>query len=363
MPEFDCIENAFRETGWNRARIAFLARFLVALIAVRTVCLTEIASVFDGDAQIESHYKRIQRFLRKFPLDFDALARLTARLVGVSTPWVLSIDRTNWKLGKIEVNILMLVLVHREIGFPLFWTVLRKQEEGNARGKAGSSNVSERIALMQRFQAVFPQKIAFLCGDREFGGAAWIVWIAWLASQQIDFRLRIKADTLMANSHGTMVSARFLFCDCAIGEVRYLPGRRRCLGQDLYVVGTRLIDGDYLIVLSNEKAYLSDYACRWAIETLFGALKTRGFNLEATHVTDPDRLEKLLALLSIAFTWAFVAGQWLTATKPLKLKKHGRPAKSIFRSGLDWLRRVLTPLSGKTNQDDLQTASGFLSCT
>jgi hypothetical protein len=45
---------------WNRARVKFLARFLVALLAVKTVCLTQIASVFPGEAQTGSHYKRCQ---------------------------------------------------------------------------------------------------------------------------------------------------------------------------------------------------------------------------------------------------------------------------------------------------------------
>src|SRR5262245_6229338 len=46
------------------------------------------------------------------------------------------------------------------------------------------------------------------------------------------------------------------------------------------------------------------------IESLFGALKSRGFNLEDTHLKDSERLSRLLALLALAFTWAFVVGLW-----------------------------------------------------
>lgn len=53
--------------SWNRARIKFLARFLVALFQVQTVNLAKIACVFSGSAKIASHYKRLQRFLRFFP--------------------------------------------------------------------------------------------------------------------------------------------------------------------------------------------------------------------------------------------------------------------------------------------------------
>lgn len=56
--------------GGNKARIKFLARFLLALIAVKTVCLTQIASVFAGKVKPASHYKRVQRSPRSFePVD------------------------------------------------------------------------------------------------------------------------------------------------------------------------------------------------------------------------------------------------------------------------------------------------------
>lgn len=52
--------------SWNRARIKFLARFLIALFQVQTVNLAKIACVFSGKAKIASNYKRLQRFLRFF---------------------------------------------------------------------------------------------------------------------------------------------------------------------------------------------------------------------------------------------------------------------------------------------------------
>lgn len=40
---------------------------------------------------------------------------------------------------------------------------------------------------------------------------------------------------------------------------------------------------------------------RWEIEILFGCLKTRGFRMEDTHITDPDKIEKLVFVLAITF--------------------------------------------------------------
>jgi hypothetical protein len=81
--------------------------------------------------------------------------------------------------------------------------------------------------------------------------------------------------------------------------------------------------------------------CDYNIETLFGALKTRGFNLEDTHVTKEDRLQKWVDLLALTFCWCHRVGLWLHAQKALKKQKHGRWPQSIFRRGLDCLRRLL----------------------
>lgn len=80
---------------------------------------------------------------------------------------------------------------------------------------------------------------------------------------------------------------------------------------------------------------------------MFGALKTRGFHLEDTRLTDEVRLLRLLALLALAFTWTFLVGQWQAAVKELKLKKHGYPPKSVFRLGLDLLCRLVTNLESR----------------
>lgn len=356
MLELDYIERTLVPTGWNRARVRFLARFLVALFAVKTVCLTQIASAFPGAAQTQSHYKRLQRFLRGFEWDAGATARLIASLVGVEGAWILALDRTNWKLGKAELNLLVLALVHDGVAFPLFWTAL---------GRAGNSSTEQRIALVKQFVAEFgKERIAYLCADREFLGKQ---WVGWLAIEQISFCLRIKADTLVANGRGEMVCADWLFRNCPVQEERVLSGARSCLGQRLFVRGTRLVDGEFLVVIaSDERVCLRHYAKRWGIETLFGAMKKRGFNLEATHVIEEERLCRLLGLLSIAFCWAFAAGKWLAEQKPLvlgKVKKHGRKAVSLFRLGLDWLRRLLMPLAGCFKQADFQKALQFLSCT
>lgn len=97
MAEIRPLERTLAQNvAWNKARMNFLAKFLVALIQVRSVNLAEIASVFPGRAKEYSHYKRIQRFLRFFEISYAMIAVLVVSIIGVLSPWVLTLDRTVW---------------------------------------------------------------------------------------------------------------------------------------------------------------------------------------------------------------------------------------------------------------------------
>jgi hypothetical protein len=343
-----------RNVAWNRARINFVAKFLVALIQVRSVNLAEVASVFAGGALKESHYKRIQRFLRSFELPYAGVAAFVLRLLGVPRPWALTIDRTDWYLGQTPLNILVLGVVHEGTAFPLLWVVLPKK---------GCSNTAERIALLDEFGHLFGfSAVAYLCADREFIGKG---WFRYLRREGIACRIRVRANTQVTNGRGLRVAARRLFRHCRVGQAEVLRGARLLWGERWHVTGMRLPQGEYVIVVSERETQtaLEDYARRWEVETLFGCLKTRGFCLEATHVTEPERLKKLLALVALAFCWAHVTGEWLSAQKPLPIKKHGRKAQSIFRLGLDHLRRILCNQLCEAERVALRRVIKLLSCT
>ena len=97
---------------------------------------------------------------------------------------------------------------------------------------------------------------------------------------------------------------------------------------------------------------LADYRLRWGIETLFAALKTRGFILESTHFRYAERLSKLIALLALAFCWAMLTGLWQHQQHPIPLKAHESPAKSLFRHGCDVLRRTFCDLALRVTEFD-----------
>ena len=338
MNEINRIQTALRDhLPWHGARLKFLALFLVALFRVETVNLDKLASVFANQAKPASNHKRLTRFFGDFEIDFDVIARAVVNWSQIPQPWTLSLDRTNWSFGSVNFNILMLGIVHQGIAFPVMWTMLDKR---------GNSNSDERIELLERFKRVFPNaQIRCLTGDREFIGREWCSFL--MLPQAVNFRLRLRhSDKVSSRSGKTRQTGERVFANLKVGERRILSGKRWVWGRRVYVVATRLEDGELLILATNHhpETALSDYRLRWGIETLFAALKTRGFNLESTHFRHPERLSKLVALLALAFCWAMLTGLWQHQRQPIPLKAHGRRAKSLFRNGCDFLRRTFTDL-------------------
>ena len=96
-------------------------------------------------------------------------------------PWRLALDRTQWKLGRRDVNILMLALVTWRARVPLMWSA----PDNNG----GTSDRRERIA-MQRYLAIFgAASIRPLLADREFVS---LEWMSFLHENNIPFAIRMR---------------------------------------------------------------------------------------------------------------------------------------------------------------------------
>jgi hypothetical protein len=145
------------------------------------------------------------------------------------------------------------------IALPVFWSIL---------DKAGNAATAERVALMERCLAVF--------GVAKSGA----------------LHPRLKRHTRVPNGGNRMM---------------------------------RLDDGDVLFVASSgappAEAIAAD-ADRWPVATRFGCLNSRGCNGEDTHLTDPERLSKLMGLLVLADVWTYRTGERLhDGGRPIPLKK------------------------------------------
>ena len=335
----DLVDALKQELNWNKARVTFFVLFILALFKVTTVNFVKIANGLNGKVEKESNYRRIQRFFENFIINYKYIAKLILRLLPQKSDFVISIDRTNWKFGKLNINILMAAIVYQGIAFPIVWMLLPKR---------GNSNTKERKKLIKRlFRFVGKEKIKAIVADREFIGEK---WFSWLTKNNITFYIRIKENALVKIKN-QYKPIKCIFQSLQVGESLILKKSRIIYGNKVYISGIRL-KNEFLIIASNRKCdnALDIYNLRWEIETLFSAFKSRGFNFESTHLTKLHRIEKLIALLAIAFCWAHLIGEWRCLQRPLKIKKHGAKEQSIFRYGLDHLTYCLLNINERMKE-------------
>ncbi len=344
MNERTKLANILQEQlSWHAARTKFAAAFVMALLRLRTVNFPSLALCLNPHAKRASNERHLQRFFSGFALDLDAFARLLLALVPASGPVVMTLDRTHWQVGQVHLNVLLFGIAHKGVAFPVVWTLL---------GKAGNSNQVERTALLARLLKVVPQeRIKAIVADREFIGEG---WFETFEQAELPFVIRIRKNANVT-SRGRTRSAGQWIDRLAPGTVVLRRRRVRVYGCKLFLTSLRRSEEDGDVILVSNHTFsdaLAVYSERWSIETLFQSLKSRGFKLEVTRLEDEARVERLLALLALAFVFAYRVGEWLTEKQPIRLKRHGRKERSVFRLGLDHLTEVLLDLPCKRDEFD-----------
>jgi hypothetical protein len=312
-----------QSTTSNKARLKVFACLIIGVIKSRSVNLSKLSSLQNSDASQDSQYRKLQRFFLQWVFPWVDISKII--LSKISKPkegYTLSMDRTNWKFGKTHINILTVGIVVGKVAIPIVWITLPQ------RTKRGNSHSKHRILIMKRVLKILDRHdIDFLAMDREFNG---VEWLKWLNEKDLSWVLRIKRNTRVNGKHAHLHGLTKKIKKSQLQSI---------WGMKLYF-GSKKIEGgrtSHLYVVSNKippKAALKSYQTRWAIEVLFGHMKKKGFDLESTHLRDRRKIDKLLAVVSLAFL--FTLG-WGVLVKQQGSLNARQKRKSVFRLALDML--------------------------
>ena len=106
---------------WHLSRLKLMARFTSSVLTLTTTDLSKVALALKARPKQESNYRRIQRFLSGYEVDFRALGGLLLHLLLLHLlpqrpPYEVVIDRTEWHFGETAVNLLMVGIAHKGMG-------------------------------------------------------------------------------------------------------------------------------------------------------------------------------------------------------------------------------------------------------
>ena len=273
----------------------------------KEVRIERLAANLPLPIQENSRRRHIQRFFNSNKLSvvllwFPIISAILARFFEPLSSLVIAIDRTQWK----DNNILMVSVIYQKRALPVYWCLLDKK---------GCSNLQEQQKVLRPVIRLLKNYQLVIIGDREFHG---VELRKWLHSQGLKYIFRQKKDTTFRdkrqkfqplstipiypggrrfyeNVHLTQEKG-FGRCNLAVYWKRKYRGKQE---KEPWYLSTNLTDISTTIKI---------YSQRFGIEAMFKDCKTGGYNLEGSQAS-PDRLVRIILLIALAMTSAWLQGQ------------------------------------------------------
>jgi hypothetical protein len=176
-------------------------------------------------------------------------------------------------------------------------------------------------------------------------------WARKCRELDCDYIIRIANNTYITFSDGRQIAVDQL--GGKPGQRRYLPNVRLtreadwcCNMASTWTRATPKCPAELCVVMTNLHAdgwVLRHYLKRMHIEESFRDEKSGGFDLEATHLTDPKRLDTLLLAIAVAVLWIYEIGEQVIRDERRKEIDPGYKRQlSVFQLGWRQLRRAVS---------------------
>ncbi len=139
---------------------------------------------------------------------------------------------------------------------------------------------------------------------------------------------------------------RHIFNILVYGDAHAQQMIRKLLGCEIYTTAKRTIDDELVVLISNKQHEdpFALYAKRWHIEIMFNKHKTKGFNLENSHITNQIRILSLFTIIAICYSYSCLIGAKREELKPIRFKTMKNIKVKMFdtfRYGLDLIQHIL----------------------
>jgi hypothetical protein len=341
----------------HAARVQSLANGVVGVLTAAVLSIHAIGQAYAKLAGIKgkSGIKQIDRLLSNAGVDVEVIQKDWVKfVVAVRKQIVVAMDWTEFDDDDHSTLCAYLVTSHGR-ATPLVWQTVLKSE---LRGK----RTEIEHAMVERLHGWLDADIEVeLLADRGFGDQK---LYALLGLYGWDFTIRFRGNIRVENANGEVRSAN----DWVPPTGRALMLRAARVTEDradvaaVVVVHAKGMKEPWCLVTSRKDATASQvvkkYGRRFSIEETFRDIKDLhfGMGLKATHISKPERRDRMLLLVAMAHALLTLLGAASEATGMdayLKANTVKRRTHSLFRQGSywyeciptmrdDWLRTLMT---------------------
>jgi hypothetical protein len=286
-----------RRDSHQEQHLNTLALLICGIVDAQHVQFAQIASHAPIRGQKnESLITRFRRWVKHADLTPEAiwLPFACAVLAGLAhAPLTILLDGTTAGRGCV---VLMASVVYHGRAIPLLWSVVK--------GKKGHLPEELHCALIRRLREVIPaQAQVLLLGDGEFDGAELLSTI-----RATDWHYVCRTATnITIYAHDRVFTVGDLpltrgeavaIADVEMTAKRYGPVMLIGVWEAKYAEPIYLITS-----LSDAAVAVERYRLRFRIECMFADHKSRGFQIDKSHLAAPSRLGRLLIATSLAYLW------------------------------------------------------------
>ena len=321
----------------NLARHLETLAFMVSgIVAGKSCQLPKIASQVPGEIHPESRVKQLSRWVQNENITFSLyfLPFVQPLLARLATMRPLALVMDGSAVARDCVTLMVSVLyAHRAI--PIGWLVLE--------GEKGHFSAETHLTLVREVKELVPPAatVIFL-GDGEFDSPE---LQAELASFGWEYACRT-AKNIQIEEDGTWSSLADL--EVERGQRLFRKGvlfTKAAYGPVMVIAwwGARYKEPIYLVSNMTSVQRACDwYRKRMHIETFFSDQKSRGFQLDRSHLSDPERVARLMLAACLAYLWVIYLGTVARAEAWVPLiHRRSRCDLSLFQLGLRLLNYLL----------------------
>jgi len=279
-----------------------LAGMVTGIVLGKSCQLPTLAAKAPDDSLVESRSKRFSRWLQNETITAETyfLPFIQALLTGLAQtrPLVFMMDGSEVGHGCLAL-VISVVYGHRAL--PIAWVVVR--------GSKGHFPADTHVRLLREVVERMPfSATAQFLGDGEFDSrelqqaldaCQWTYVCRTAKNMQIQVDDEWVALASIDVHRGRKKMWRAVrFTQAGYGPVQVIGWWASACDEPLYLV-TNLTDRDEACRC---------YQKRMLIETLFSDQKSRGFRLNQSHLSDPERLSRLLIASCLAYWWIIYLG-------------------------------------------------------
>jgi hypothetical protein len=334
-------------SGHREKHMNTLCAMMCGIIGSKHTHLPTVAdNVPTNGARQESLIKRFKRWVQHDAHSVDGwFSPIAQQVLTVLAPRSIQIVMDGSVVGRGCIALLLSVVYHGR-ALPLCWVVVQ--------GKKGHFPQDTHRALLAQLSTLMPPhaQVTFL-GDGEFDGTelqADLRQYGWAYVCRTASNIRVQAHGVtfhvadLGPPCGEVVAVTPAWMtDAAYGPISILAVWEHGYEAPIYLV-TNMTDLDDA---------LAQYRKRAHVETFFSDQKSRGFHIHKSHLSDPQRLSRLLIAACLAYLWIVYLGVCAVRDDWMRLiHREDRCDLSLFRLGLRLLSRCLN--------DHIPIPDGFL---